>query len=74
MSALGFSYATPILCVADCAASLVHYERVLGFQVAWRWSEDSAELHDVPERYTAFQRTRDGVVHEYASYFSTGRR
>ncbi len=38
----GFSWLTPVLCVSNLAQSLEHYERVLGFEVAWKWSENEA--------------------------------
>ena len=31
--------AVPILSVTDLSQALEYYERVLGFQVAWRWGE-----------------------------------
>jgi uncharacterized glyoxalase superfamily protein PhnB len=31
--------AVPILSVTDLAEAIDYYERVLGFQVAWRWGE-----------------------------------
>ena len=35
-----FTFATPILSVEDGAQSLEHYVQVLGFEVAWQWSDD----------------------------------
>ena len=38
MNKPGFGWVTPVLCVNDLVKSLVHYEEVLGFDVAWKWS------------------------------------
>ena len=38
----GFSWITPVLCVNDLVKSLTHYKEVLGFNVAWKWSETKA--------------------------------
>jgi uncharacterized glyoxalase superfamily protein PhnB len=38
----GFTSLTPVLCVNDLAASLTHYERVLGFTRLWQWSSERA--------------------------------
>jgi len=35
-----FTYTTPILCVDNAQASLDHYVAVLGFEIAWQWSDD----------------------------------
>ena len=37
-----FTWITPVLCVSDLVASLTHYERVLGFDQRWQWSEAQA--------------------------------
>lgn len=42
MSKVGFDWVTPVLCVTDLAKSLHHYERVLGFDISWKWSESEA--------------------------------
>ncbi len=39
MARVGFTWVTPILSVFDLVKSLEHYEKVLGFEVAWKWSE-----------------------------------
>ena len=38
----GYSWLTPVLCVTNLVQSLEHYEKVLGFEVSWKWSEDEA--------------------------------
>ena len=35
----GYSWLTPILCVSNLSDSLEHYEKVLGFDISWKWSE-----------------------------------
>lgn len=50
MSKPGFCWITPVLCVNDLVASLEHYEKVLGFDRTWQWSEASA--FEEPERPT----------------------
>lgn len=40
MSKPGFSWLTPVLCVTNLSKSLEHYEKVLGFDVSWKWSEN----------------------------------
>ncbi len=47
---VGFSWVTPVLCVSDMIASLDHYEKVLGFEIAWQWSE--SEAFEGPEKPT----------------------
>lgn len=44
----GFHWITPILCVNDLVASLDHYEKILGFDRTWQWSEEKA--FDEPAR------------------------
>ena len=50
MSKVGFSWVTPVLCVNDMIASLAHYEQVLGFEIAWQWSD--TEAFEGPEKPT----------------------
>jgi uncharacterized glyoxalase superfamily protein PhnB len=38
----GFNHCTPIFCVTDLTHSLEHYRDVLGFEIAWQWSDDQA--------------------------------
>ena len=52
----GFTWLTPVLCVTDLAASLDHYESVLGFAVAWKWSEDSAFDEDAKPTFACVNR------------------
>ena len=40
MNKVGFNWVTPILCVSDLVNSLDHYEKVLGFDVSWAWSDE----------------------------------
>ena len=42
MSKVGFSWMTPVLCVTDLVKSLEHYQKVLGFDISWQWSENDA--------------------------------
>lgn len=44
----GFSWITPVLWVNDLVVSLEHYEKVLGFDRTWQWSEEKA--FDEPAR------------------------
>ena len=37
-----FTWVSPILCVNDLSKSLGHYRDVLGFDVAWSWSQERA--------------------------------
>ena len=50
MSKVGFSWVTPVLCVNNMIASLNYYEQVLGFEIAWQWSE--SEAFEGPEKPT----------------------
>lgn len=50
MAEPGFTWLTPVLCVNDLVKSLEHYERVLGFEVAWKWAE--SEAFDQPDHPT----------------------
>ena len=50
MSKPGFNWVTPVLCVNDLVKSLVHYEEVLGFDVAWKWS--ATETFEEPSHPT----------------------
>ena len=50
MSKPGFNWVTPVLCVNDLVKSLVHYEVVLGFEVAWKWS--ATETFEDPDHPT----------------------
>jgi len=45
-----FSWITPVLWVNDLVKSLAHYEEVLGFHVAWKWSE--TETFEDPDHPT----------------------
>ena len=45
-----FKWITPVLCVNNVSASLQHYAEVLGFEIAWSWSENVA--FDKPEHPT----------------------
>ncbi|MCX6956229.1 MAG: VOC family protein [Verrucomicrobia bacterium] len=42
MSSPGFSWITPVVFVRDLVASLRYYERILGFDLKWQWSEQNA--------------------------------
>ena len=46
----GFTWATPILCVNDMPQSLQHCRDVLGFEIAWSWSDHDA--FDAPQAPT----------------------
>ncbi len=50
MSEPGFNWMTPVLYVEDMVKSLEHYQQVLGFNIAWQWSD--AERFDAPEHPT----------------------
>lgn len=53
---VGFTYSTPILCVNDLAASLVHYVEVLGFLVQWKWSAEQAFDEAAAPTFACVQR------------------
>lgn len=38
----GFSWGTPVVFVRDLVASLKYYEKILGFDRTWLWSEELA--------------------------------
>lgn len=42
MSKPGFTWMTPVLCVDSVRRSLEHYKDVLGFEIAWDWSEEES--------------------------------
>lgn len=39
MDRTGFNWVTPVISVTDMNRSLDYYARILGFDIAWSWSE-----------------------------------
>lgn len=52
----GFSWLTPVLCVSNLPNSLKHYEKVLGFDISWKWSERDAFEEDADPSFACVSR------------------
>jgi len=61
MADIGYTSTTPILCVNDLAASLVHYRDVLGFRINWQWSEAQAFDENAAPTFACVGRGEVGI-------------